>query len=111
MPWRRMRLRNAEVLARCDASGELVSKEGRVEVRYKPNDGRAYFASTSNLKPPGGAPKIEPDSFCGAGEVVKKPSKPKKKIGSERPRRKSPKATRSSSMRMARAAGTPARPE
>ena len=32
MPWRRMRLRNAEVLARCDASGELVSKEGRVEV-------------------------------------------------------------------------------
>ena len=79
MPWRRMRLRNAEVLARCDASGELVSKEGRVEVRYKPNDGRAYFAATSNLKPPAGAPKVEPDSFCGPGEVVKKPSKPKKK--------------------------------
>jgi len=79
MSWRRMRLRNAEVLARCDASGELVSNEGRVEVRYKPNDGRAYFAGVSNLKPPGGAPKIEPDSFCGAGEVVKKPSKTKKK--------------------------------
>ena len=74
-----MRLRNAEVLARCDASGELVSKEGRVEVRYKPNDGRAYFASVSNLKPPSGAPKIEPDSFCGAGEAVKKPSQTKKK--------------------------------
>ena len=79
MPWRRMRLRNAEVLARCDASGELVSKEGRVEVRYKPNDGRAYFASVSNLTPPSGAPKIEPDSFCGAGEAVKKPSQTKKK--------------------------------
>ena len=79
MSWRRMRLRNAEVLARCDASGELVSKDGRVEVRYKPNDGRAYFASTSNLKPPAGAPKLEPDSFCGPGEVVKKPSKSKKK--------------------------------
>jgi ribonuclease HI len=74
-----MRLRNAEVLARCDASGELVSKEGRVEVRYKPNDGRAYFASASNLKAPAGAPKVEPDSFCGSGEAVKKPSKSKKK--------------------------------
>ncbi|MBW1754713.1 MAG: ribonuclease HI [Deltaproteobacteria bacterium] len=78
MPWRRMRLRNAEVLARCDASGELVSKEGRVEVRYKPNDGRAYFAGASNLKPPAGAPKVEPDSFCGPGESVKKPTKSKK---------------------------------
>jgi ribonuclease HI len=80
-----MRLRNAEVLARCDASGELISKEGRVEVRYKPNDGRAYFASAANLKPPGGAPKIEPDSFCGAGEAVKKPSKAKKKASSATP--------------------------
>ena len=77
-----MRLRNAEVLARCDASGELVSKDGRVEVRYKPNDGRAYFASASNLKPPAGAKKIEPDSFCGPGEAVKKPSKSKKKRSS-----------------------------
>jgi ribonuclease HI len=79
MPWRRMRLRNAEVLARCDASGELVSNDGRVEVRYKPNDGRAYLAGASNLEPTGGAPKIEPDSFCGPGEAVKKPSKAKKK--------------------------------
>jgi len=85
MPWRRVRLRNAEVLARCDASGELISKEGRVEVRYKPHDGRAYFASAANLKPPGGAPKIEPDSFCGAGEAVKKPSKAKKKASSATP--------------------------
>lgn len=82
MPWRRMRLRNAEVLARCDASGELVSKEGRVEVRYKPTDGRAYFASASNLKALAGAPKVEPDSFCGPGEAVKKPSKSKKKPSS-----------------------------
>ena len=32
--------------------------------------------------PPAGAPKVEPDSFCGPGEVVKKPSKPKKKSAS-----------------------------
>lgn len=82
MPWRRMRLRNAEVLARCDDSGELVSNEGRVEVRYKPNDGRAYFASASNLRPPGGVPTIVPDSFCGPGEAVQKPSKASKKPSS-----------------------------
>lgn len=75
MPWRRMRLRKAEVLARCDASGELVSNGGRIEIRYKPNDGRVYFASASNLRPSDGATQIEPDSFCGPGEAVKKPSK------------------------------------
>lgn len=74
-----MRLRNAEVLARCDGSGELVTREGRVEVRYKPKDGRAYFASASNLKPSGTASEIEPDSFCAPGEAVQKSSKSSKK--------------------------------
>ena len=74
MPWRRMRLRNAEVLARCAEDGELVSKGGRVEIRYKPNDGRAYFAAASNLRPSANT-AIEPDSFCGPGEAVKKASK------------------------------------
>ena len=73
-----MRLRNAEVLARCGENGELVSNGGRVEVRYKPNDGRAYFAATSNLSPASNA-TIEPDSFCGPGEAVKKGAKPSKK--------------------------------
>ena len=72
-----MRLRNAEVLARCDESGELVSKGGRVEVRYKPNDGRAYLAAASNLRPASNG-SIEADSFCGPGEAVKKSAKPKK---------------------------------
>jgi len=70
-----MRLRNSEVLARCDASGELVSNGGRVEVRYKPNDGRVYFASASNLRPSAGTTQIEPDAFCGPGEAVEKTSK------------------------------------
>lgn len=73
-----MRLRNAEVLARCDESGELVSNGGRVEVRYKPNDGRAYFAAASNLRPASNG-SIEPDSYCGPGEAVKKTTKPKQK--------------------------------
>lgn len=77
-----MRLRNAEVLARCDGNGELVANEGRVEVRYKPNDGRAYFATASNLKPSGSASEIEPDSFCAPGEAVQKSSKASKKPSS-----------------------------
>lgn len=81
MPWRRMRLRNAEVLARCDESGELVSKGGRVEVRYKPNDGRAYFAAVSNLRPASNG-SIEPDAYCGPGEAIQKTSKSSKKTAS-----------------------------
>jgi ribonuclease HI len=72
-----MRLRSAEVLARCDENGELASKGGRVEVRYKPNDGRAYFASPSNLSPAHDT-AIEPDSFCAPAEAVKKTAKPTK---------------------------------
>ncbi len=70
-------MRNAQVLARCNDDGELVSQSGRVEIRYKPNDGRAYFASASNLRAPAGAPQIEPDSYCGPGEAVKKTSRKK----------------------------------
>jgi ribonuclease HI len=66
-----MRLRRAEVLARCDDGGELIANGGRVEVRYKPNDGRAYFAAASNLKPAANT-AIEPDSFCAPAEPVKK---------------------------------------
>jgi ribonuclease HI len=80
-----MRLRNAEVLARCDENGKLVANGGRVEVRYKPTDGRAYFASAANLKPSGGSSNIEPDSFCGPGEAVEKPSKSSKKSPSTAP--------------------------
>lgn len=74
-----MRLRNAEVLARCDENGNLVPNGGRVEIRYKPNDGRAYFAAASNLTPLPGELRIEPDSYCGPGESVQKASKPPKK--------------------------------
>lgn len=79
MPWRRMRLRNAEVFARCDEQGELVSNGGRVEIRYKPTDGRAYFAGVSNLSSTEGPVQVEPDSFCGDAEPVKKGQKPSKK--------------------------------
>ena len=79
-----MRLRHAEVIARCDDDGGLVSRGGRVEIRYKPNDGRAYFAAPSNLRP-ADDDTIEPDSFCGPAEVAKKPEKPKKTQATVRP--------------------------
>lgn len=72
-----MRLRGAEVLARCDDAGELAAKGGRVEIRYKPNDGRAYYAAASNLSPSADA-TIEPDSFCGSAERAGKGAKSKK---------------------------------
>ena len=65
------------MLARCDDEGELAANGGRVEIRYKPNDGRAYFAAASNLSPAGNA-TVEPDSFCGPAERAARTSKPKK---------------------------------
>ena len=86
-----MRLRNAEVFARCRGDGELAAEGGRVEVRYKPNDGRAYFAAASNLRPARNT-TIEPDSHCGPGEAVKKASgaKPQKKKGASAPAPEAP---------------------
>lgn len=67
MAWRKMMLRGATVFARCSESGDLVAEGGRVEIRYKPNDGRAYAAGVRNLKPASDA-TIFPDSHCGAAE-------------------------------------------
>ena len=49
LPWIEHKLRGQTVLARADENGELVVEDGRVEVRYKPNDGRAYQAGARNL--------------------------------------------------------------
>ena len=76
-----MRLRNSKVLARSDAQGRLVAPGGRVEIRYKTNDGRAYFAGASNLQDLPEAPELLPDDFCGDGQRVEKkiPSNKKRK--------------------------------
>ncbi len=69
MPWRKMKLRGATVFARCDASGELLGEGGRVEIRYKPQDGRAYAAGARNLQPASDA-TVFPDEHCGEAERV-----------------------------------------
>ncbi len=68
MPWKEAVLRGQRVLARVRADGSLAEERGRVEIRYKPNDGRAYRASARNLLVEGDA-VLQPDDVCApAGE-------------------------------------------
>ena len=69
MPWTEMKLRGAKVLVRADERGEPKLEGGRVEIRYKPNDGRAYRAAAGNLKPVDGA-RLFPDDHCAPAEPV-----------------------------------------
>ena len=64
MPWVTATLRGQKVYARALEDGTLlVEQGGRVEVRYKPADGRAYRASAANVGVV--APVvIHPDDFC-----------------------------------------------
>ncbi len=66
MPWIEARLRGQKVLARANADGTLADEGGRVEIRYKPNDGRAYRAASRNLEIAGG--KVLPDETCAPAE-------------------------------------------
>lgn len=63
-----MKLRGGVVFARCDASGALVDEGGRVEIRYKANDGRAYAAAARNLE--AADDEILGDEACGPAERV-----------------------------------------
>ncbi len=74
MPWLRHRLRDADVWAKVDPTGQLVADgNGRVEVVYKPANGaRVYRAGAKNLV---AVPNSEPVELE-VGEVVesKKPA-------------------------------------
>jgi ribonuclease HI len=71
MPWIPVMLRGTRVFARCDDAGSLVADAGRVEIRYKANDGKSYRAMLANLLPVQGE-KALPDAHCGAAEPVAK---------------------------------------
>lgn len=68
MPWVRAKLREQIVYARADERGELVIDGGRVEIRYRPNDGKLYRAAARNLERAEAA--ILPDETCGQAEAV-----------------------------------------
>ncbi len=77
MPWVRATLRGQRVLARATAAGALDAQGGRVEIRYRPTDTRAYQAAVRNLE--GVETELLPDETCVAGEVTpKKDPKAKK---------------------------------
>lgn len=71
MGWVRALLRGQKVFARADEGGQLRAEKGRVEVRYKPSDGRRYEASVGNLTVLPGEPVL-PDDTCGPAEAVAK---------------------------------------
>jgi ribonuclease HI len=71
MAWRWMMLRDARVLARCDEAGALRAESGRVEIRYRAQDGKAYRAALANLTPVAGA-EILPDEHCADAEPAPK---------------------------------------
>jgi ribonuclease HI len=75
MPWIKHRLRDADVWAKVDASGALVTdRDGRVEIVYKPVDGaKIYRAGARNLTPVAGAAPVDLE----AGEPAPpKPAEP-----------------------------------
>lgn len=66
MPWVRASLRGQTVYARATQSGALDASSGKVEIRYKPNDGRRYDALEKNLSVVDG--KVLPEETCGPAE-------------------------------------------
>jgi ribonuclease HI len=68
MPWVRAKLRDQTVYARADERGQLLVAGGRVEVRYRPRDGRLYRAGARNIEIIDPTPL--PEETCGPAEVV-----------------------------------------
>jgi len=79
MPWVEATLRGQKVLARTKADGALDASGGRVEIRYRPNDTKAYRASVANLVVAPGA-RVHPDEARIGGRTVStkrsRPAKP-----------------------------------
>lgn len=82
MPFRRVKLRGQDVWARCREDGTLSGAGGRVEIRYKEGDGKAYFAAERNLAPIDGPIRADED-FGDAAPVQKQAGG--KKNGAKKP--------------------------
>ncbi|HEV3194281.1 MAG TPA: ribonuclease H [Polyangiaceae bacterium] len=72
MPWIEATLRGQRVLARANPDGSLRAEDGRVEIRYGPNDGRMYRAAAGNLTVVDGS-KVMAEDACGPAAPVSKP--------------------------------------
>jgi ribonuclease HI len=67
MPWIEATLRGQKVLARAKSDGSLDVSGGRVEIRYRPGDAKAYRASASNLSIAPGT-RLLGDDACAPGD-------------------------------------------
>jgi ribonuclease HI len=74
--WRKVRFKGDEVLARCDEQGQLLADGGRVEIRYRPSDARAYRAGVRNLEPIVGEPVLADDAVAQLGPGQGKRARP-----------------------------------
>ena len=74
-------LRGQKVFAKAKSDGSFAAEAGRVEVRYKRTDARAYRASVGNLVRESGSPILEDDACVPAELASEKPSK-----GSSKPK-------------------------
>lgn len=95
MPWTEMKLRGAKVWARVDEAGAPRVEGGRVEIRYKPNDGRAYRAAAGNLKRIDGA-RVLPDDHCGPAEPAAPKGRSSKTAAKKKTARRSSMGSKSS---------------
>lgn len=75
MPWKEASLRGQRVLARVTATGAFDEREGRVEIRYRETDGRAYQARAANLVAAANAKVLADDACAPAEKVGAKPTK------------------------------------
>lgn len=66
-------MRGQRIYARAKDSGALHEESGRVEIRYKPNDGRLYQAVVTNLVDV--SAELLPDETCGDAAKVEKATK------------------------------------
>src|SRR4051812_45263231 len=69
MPWTVAILRGQRVLARTNPDGTLAVEGGRVEIRYRATDPKAYRASAGNLSFPDGAEKFADEAVVAGQEA------------------------------------------
>lgn len=79
VPWIRALLRGQQVLARVKDDGSFDAQGGRVEIRYKATDPRAYRAGVANLERIAGQEPMADDQVVAGAAVDKEKEKAEKK--------------------------------
>jgi ribonuclease HI len=78
MPWTVALLRGQKVIARANADGTLAAEGGRVEIRYRKTDPKAYRAAATNLSLVPGEPLLSDDDVVPGAEPAPKAPVPER---------------------------------